>query len=354
MQIWVDADACPSEVKQLLFRAAKRTATKVTLVANQPIRTPRSEYIRSLLVGADLNAADRRIVELVEPGDLVITADIPLAADVVASGAQALNPRGELYTDANVGERVAVRNLLDELRGGGMVTGGPAHYGDKRPAGLCESTRSLVDSREEMSLTQPVDRATAATRLASRCKFTGLVLHGGCGLGQSTQNADKLGNAKCRKSLHITKPVMLSWHSTWELEFAASPSSPIGTTVPPDMQISRLNGRLTDSVNASCSRGRRRWHWPVPWQEMIFSGEPYHPGFVAEWAADWQMAWEATKPLLTQQRKRLVYLEQTTVRLHQLLNRDEHWAALAAIVDNLLAHETLDGQEVEDIVRQWI
>ena len=131
MQIWVDADACPGQVKELLFRAAKRTKTKVVLVANQPMRTPRSEFIGSLLVGADMNAADRQIVELVEPGDLVITADIPLAAEVVAKGAQALNPRGELYTDANVGERVAVRNLLDELRGGGLVTGGPASFSGK-------------------------------------------------------------------------------------------------------------------------------------------------------------------------------------------------------------------------------
>ncbi len=131
MQIWVDADACPGEIKELLFRAAKRTKTKVTLVANQHMRTPRSEFIGSLLVGADMNAADRRIVELVEPNDLVITADIPLAADVVAKGAQALNPRGELYTDANIGERVAVRDLLDELRGGGLVTGGPANFNAK-------------------------------------------------------------------------------------------------------------------------------------------------------------------------------------------------------------------------------
>ena len=84
MQIWVDADACPGEIKELLFRAAKRTRIKVTLVANQPIRTPRSDFIDSLLVGAEMNAADRQIVELVEPGDLVITADIPLAADAVA------------------------------------------------------------------------------------------------------------------------------------------------------------------------------------------------------------------------------------------------------------------------------
>ena len=131
MQIWVDADACPGEIKELLYRAAKRTGTQVTLVANQPLRTPRSEFIDSLLAPAGANAADRRIVELLQAGDLVITADIPLAADVVARGASALDPRGQLYTDANVGERLAVRNLLDELRGGGQVTGGPANFSAK-------------------------------------------------------------------------------------------------------------------------------------------------------------------------------------------------------------------------------
>ena len=131
MQIWVDADACPGEIKELLFSSAKRTKTKVTLVANQPMRTPRSEFVDSLLVPEGMDVADRRIVELVKPGDLVITADIPLAAEVVAGGGQALNPRGELYTDANVGERLAIRNLLDEMRGGGQITGGPASFNAK-------------------------------------------------------------------------------------------------------------------------------------------------------------------------------------------------------------------------------
>ena len=131
MNIWVDADACPGEIKELLFRAAKRTKIKVTLVANQPMRTPSSEFIDSLLVGEGMNVADRRIVELIEPSDLVITADIPLAAEVVAQGGQALDPRGELYTHDNVGERLAVRNLLDELRGGGLITGGPANFSAK-------------------------------------------------------------------------------------------------------------------------------------------------------------------------------------------------------------------------------
>ena len=105
--------------RSCLFRAAKRTKTKVTLVANQPMPKPTSEFIDRLLVREGMDAADRRIVELVEPGDLVITADIPLAADVVAKGAQALDPRGELFTDTNIGERLAMRNMMDELRGGG-------------------------------------------------------------------------------------------------------------------------------------------------------------------------------------------------------------------------------------------
>lgn len=131
VQIWVDADACPSEIKQLLFRAAERRQIKVTLVANQPLRTGSSKYIDSIQVPSGMNIADRRIVELVETGDLVITADIPLAADVVAKGGQALNPRGHLYTDANVGARLAARNLMDELRGGGMITGGPSNFNAK-------------------------------------------------------------------------------------------------------------------------------------------------------------------------------------------------------------------------------
>lgn len=91
-----------------------------------------------------------------------------------------------------------------------------------------------------------------------------------------------------------------------------------------------------------------------PVAEMIYSGDPYHPGLVAEWAADWQFAWKATAPLIAAERKRLAYLEQATARLYRLLDQDAHWAALAAIVDNLLAHETLDGEQVGDILRPWL
>jgi len=149
MQIWVDADACPAEIKELLFRAAKRTHCKVTLVANQPLRTPRSEFIDSLLVPAGLNVADQRIVELVQQDDLVITADIPLASEVVAKGAQALNPRGMLYTAANIGERLAVRDLMDDLRGEGQITGGPANFSAKdKQAFANQLDRWLTASRK--------------------------------------------------------------------------------------------------------------------------------------------------------------------------------------------------------------
>ncbi len=129
MRIWVDADACPGVIKEILFRAADRVRVELTLVANHPMRTPLSPYVKSMLVGAGFDVADRRIAELVEKGDLVITADIPLAADVVGKGAVALNPRGDLYDEESVGEALAMRNLMDELRSGGMVTGGPAPLG---------------------------------------------------------------------------------------------------------------------------------------------------------------------------------------------------------------------------------
>lgn len=126
MQIWVDADACPSVIKDILFRAAARVQVPVTLVANRWLATPRSPWIRSVQVAGGFDVADREIVARMAAGDLVVTADIPLAAEVVAAGGVALNPRGELYTDANVGEHLARRNFLDELRGSGVDTGGPA------------------------------------------------------------------------------------------------------------------------------------------------------------------------------------------------------------------------------------
>jgi len=126
MQIWVDADACPLPIKEILFRAADRTSTTTTLVANKPLRTPYSEFVKSVQVPLGFDVADNRIVQLMAPGDLVITADIPLAAEVIAKGGHALNPRGEFYSADNIRERLAMRNFMDELRASGADTGGPA------------------------------------------------------------------------------------------------------------------------------------------------------------------------------------------------------------------------------------
>jgi uncharacterized protein YaiI (UPF0178 family) len=126
MQIWVDADACPAVIKEILFRAAERTGVRMTLVANKPLRLPVAQNVRFLQVPAGFDAADKRIVELMEPDDLVVTADVPLAAAAIDKGGVALNPRGELYTQENVRERLSMRNFMDELRSGGVNTGGPA------------------------------------------------------------------------------------------------------------------------------------------------------------------------------------------------------------------------------------
>lgn len=128
MRIWVDADACPNVIKDILFRAAERAQVTLTLVANQPVRTPPSRFIRTVQVPAGFDAADDRIVQLVEAGDLVVTADIPLAAGVIGKGGHALDPRGELYSADNIREKLAIRKLMDELRSSGVETGGPAGF----------------------------------------------------------------------------------------------------------------------------------------------------------------------------------------------------------------------------------
>jgi len=128
MRIWIDADACPNVIKDILFRAAQRARVTLTLVANQPIRTPPSQYIKTLQVPPGFDVADNKIVELAEAGDLVVTADIPLAASVIEKGGHALDPRGETYTRDNIKERLAMRKLMDELRSSGIDTGGPATF----------------------------------------------------------------------------------------------------------------------------------------------------------------------------------------------------------------------------------
>ncbi|WP_431822372.1 YaiI/YqxD family protein [Burkholderia sp. F1] len=128
MQVLVDADACPVVIKDMLFRAARRAEVQVTLVANQYLRTPPSPFIKALQVPAGFDAADARIVELVTAGDLVITADIPLAAAVLDKGAHALDPRGSWFSRENIEERLSTRAMLDQLRSTGIDTGGPAPY----------------------------------------------------------------------------------------------------------------------------------------------------------------------------------------------------------------------------------
>lgn len=126
MKIWVDADACPVVIKDILFKAAERTQTELTLVANQPLRVPGSRYIKAIQVQSGFDVADNEIVKLTEAGDLVITSDIPLADEVLAKGGKALSPRGELYTASNIKSRLNMRDFMDTMRASGEHTGGPA------------------------------------------------------------------------------------------------------------------------------------------------------------------------------------------------------------------------------------
>ena len=126
MKIWVDADACPVAIKEILFRAAQRHGVLLTLVANQPLRIPPSRHIQFLQVASGFDVADHEIVKRLDMGDLVITSDIPLAAEAIEKGAYALNPRGELYSPDTIRARLTMRDFMDTLRGSGIQTGGPA------------------------------------------------------------------------------------------------------------------------------------------------------------------------------------------------------------------------------------
>ncbi|MBX2838477.1 MAG: YaiI/YqxD family protein [Gammaproteobacteria bacterium] len=126
--IWVDADACPKVIKEILYKAAKRVSVQLTLVANQPLQVPRSPFIKSIQVGSGFDVADNFIVESAEAGDIVVTADIPLAADAVEKGCSVINPRGELYTKENIRQRLNMRDFMDSLRSSGVDTGGPPSF----------------------------------------------------------------------------------------------------------------------------------------------------------------------------------------------------------------------------------
>ncbi len=134
MKVWVDADACPVVIKEILFRAAERTGINVVLVANQFMRTPPSRFITAVRVAAGFDVADNEIVKRVSTGDLVITSDIPLAAEVIAKGADALSPRGELYSAENIKERLNMRDFMETMRSSGVTTGGPPalNQGDRK------------------------------------------------------------------------------------------------------------------------------------------------------------------------------------------------------------------------------
>ena len=147
MEIWVDADACPKVIRDILFRAATRTGVTLTLVANQSMQTPPARHIRTLRVAPGFDVADNEIVRRVAAGDLVITADIPLAAEVIAKGAQALNPRGELYTRENIGARLNMRDFMDNLRGSGIHTGGPPPLNQTDRQAFANNLDRLLASR---------------------------------------------------------------------------------------------------------------------------------------------------------------------------------------------------------------
>ena len=148
MHIWVDADACPGVIKEILYRAARRVGIPLTLVANQPLQTPPSPLIRRVQVGQGFDVADNHIAKHLKPGDLVITGDIPLAAQVIARGGEAINPRGERYTPDNIRERLAVRDFLEELRGTGVNTGGPPPLGLTERQAFANALDRLLAQRQ--------------------------------------------------------------------------------------------------------------------------------------------------------------------------------------------------------------
>jgi uncharacterized protein YaiI (UPF0178 family) len=151
MKIWVDADACPVVIKDILFRAAERTRVQLTLVANQPVRIPQSRYVKLLQVPSGYDVADNEIVERLSVGDLVITSDIPLAAEVIEKGGYALNPRGELYSADTIRARLNMRDFMETLRASGIHTGGPP--------GLNQSERNSFANNLDKLLTKNVRNA---------------------------------------------------------------------------------------------------------------------------------------------------------------------------------------------------
>src|SRR5690606_14817829 len=144
MNIWVDADACPVVVKDILYRAAQRSQRQLTLVANQMLRTPPSPLIRAVQVSRGFDVADDYIVEHLSAGDLVITADIPLASEALGKGARVISPRGERYTADSISERLSMRDMMEELRSAGVDTGGPAAFSQSDRRAFANSLDQLL------------------------------------------------------------------------------------------------------------------------------------------------------------------------------------------------------------------
>ena len=147
MHIWVDADACPRVIKEILYRAANRVKLGMTLVANHSLQVPPSALIKSVQVSSGFDVADNYIVQHCEPGDLVITADIPLAAEIVDKGATAINPRGERYTTENIRQRLAMRDFMEQMRNSGEASGGPPPLDNSDKQAFANALDRLLASR---------------------------------------------------------------------------------------------------------------------------------------------------------------------------------------------------------------
>ena len=147
MHIWVDADACPKVIKEILYRAANRVELAMTLVANHSLQVPPSPLIKAVQVSSGFDVADNYIVQRCEPGDLVITADIPLAAEIVDKGATAINPRGERYTTENIRQRLAMRDFMEQMRNSGEASGGPPPLDNSDKQAFANALDRLLASR---------------------------------------------------------------------------------------------------------------------------------------------------------------------------------------------------------------
>lgn len=147
MRLWVDADACPNVIKNILFRAAERVQVPCILVANQAIAIPPSKWVERRVVSSGFDVADNYIVEQASPDDLVVTADIPLAAEVIDKGALAINPRGELYTKENIKQRLNMRDFMEQMRSSGVQTGGPASFSQQDRMAFANTLDKLLAQR---------------------------------------------------------------------------------------------------------------------------------------------------------------------------------------------------------------